>query len=75
MINGNRMHLSSNSSLIAKGLNTYANKGMSVFRFVIMGYCDVIMGYCDVNMGYCDVNMGYCDVIMGYCDVTMGYCV
>jgi hypothetical protein len=31
MINGNRMHLSSISSLIAKGLNTYANK---VFMFL-----------------------------------------
>ena len=32
MINGNRMHLSSISSLIAKGLNTYVNK---VFLFFI----------------------------------------
>ena len=34
MINGNRMHLSSISILIAKGLNTYVNK---VFQFCI---CD-----------------------------------
>jgi hypothetical protein len=44
-----RMHLSSISSLISKGLNTYVNKGISVvihlpkclknfFSFVIMGY-------------------------------------
>ena len=32
MINGNKMHLSSILSLIAKGLNTYANK---VFQFFI----------------------------------------
>ena len=32
MINGNRMHMSSISSLIAKGLNTYVNK---VFLFFI----------------------------------------
>jgi hypothetical protein len=51
-INGNRMHLSSISSLIAKGLNTYVNKVFLFFiintlqtflrtccRFVIMGYC------------------------------------
>ena len=35
MINGNRMHLSSISSLIAKGLNTYVNK---VFQFFILIY-------------------------------------
>jgi hypothetical protein len=72
MINGNRMHLSSISSLIAKGQNTYVSKYFcfyfntfakikrNSFRFVIMGYCDVIMGYCDVIMGYCDVIMRYC---------------
>ena len=54
MINGNRMHLSSISSLIAKGLNAYVNKVFLFicknlfFHFVIMGYCDVIMVYCDV---------------------------
>jgi hypothetical protein len=32
MINGNRMHLISISSLTAKGLNTYVNK---VFQFYI----------------------------------------
>jgi hypothetical protein len=31
MINGNRMHLSSISSLIAKGLNTYVNKACFFF--------------------------------------------
>jgi hypothetical protein len=73
MINGNRIHLSSISILIAKGLNTYVNKVFlflsfinlklflkTSFQFVIMGYCDVIMGYCDVIMGYCDCIMGYC---------------
>ena len=49
MINGNRMHLSSISSLIAKGLNTCVNKVLflihlvkfqkTCFHFVIMGYC------------------------------------
>jgi hypothetical protein len=49
MINGNRMHLSSISSLIAKSLNTYVKRYFSIdffytfqktcFRFVIMGYC------------------------------------
>ena len=51
MINGNRMHLSSISSLIAKGLNTYVNKVClkkqkhlqtfikTYFHFVTKGYC------------------------------------
>jgi hypothetical protein len=47
MINGNRMHMSLISSLIAKGLNTKYNKVFlfvinifeNSFRFVIMGYC------------------------------------
>jgi hypothetical protein len=53
MINWNRMHQSSVSSLIAKGLNTYVNKVFqffymytfakqnleTYFRFVTMGYC------------------------------------
>ncbi|KAK6308683.1 hypothetical protein J4Q44_G00201460 [Coregonus suidteri] len=32
MINGNKMHLSSISSLIAKGLNTYVNKVFLIFN-------------------------------------------
>ena len=68
MINGNKMHLSSISSFIAKGLNTYLNV---IFLFFIVNAFAasfiVIMGYCDVIMGYCDVIMGYCDVIMWYC--------
>jgi hypothetical protein len=52
MFNGNRMHRSSISNLIAKGLNTYVNKVYiffmlntfarilkTCFPFVIMGYC------------------------------------
>jgi hypothetical protein len=52
MINGNRMHQSSISSLIAKNLNTYLNKVFQLFflmnlpkilktcfHFIIMGYC------------------------------------
>ena len=35
MINGNRMHLSSISSLIAKGLNTYVNKLFQFFIFTL----------------------------------------
>ena len=51
-INGNRMHLSSIMSLIAKGLNMYVNRYLcfsffinlqkilkTCFRFVIKGYC------------------------------------
>ena len=45
MINGNKMHLSSISRLIAKGLNTYVNKCIHLqtllktyFHLVIMGY-------------------------------------
>ena len=34
MINGNRMHLSSVSSLKAKGLNTYVNKVFQFFSFI-----------------------------------------
>ena len=48
MINGNRMHLSSISSLIAKGLNTYVSK-VFLFLFLICGKKKknfVIMGYC-----------------------------
>ena len=33
MINGNRMHLSSIPSLLAKGLNTYVNKVFMFFAF------------------------------------------
>ena len=52
MINGNRMQLSSITSLIEKGLNTYVNKVFlfsflihllkcqkTCFHFAIMGYC------------------------------------
>ena len=63
MINGNRMHLRSISTLIAKVsvcfLNICKKNLKTFFRFVIMWYCDAIMGYCDVIMGYCDVIMGY----------------
>jgi hypothetical protein len=33
MINGNKMHLSSISILIAKGLNTYVNK-LFLFKYI-----------------------------------------
>jgi hypothetical protein len=36
-INGNRMHLSSISSLTAKGLNTYVNKVFMFFLFYTFG--------------------------------------
>ena len=52
MINGNRMHQSSISSIIANGLSTYVNKVFLFFNlkenlktslyFVIMGYCVTI---------------------------------
>ena len=51
MINGNRMHRSSISSLIANGLNTYVNKVFLFFYFYTFAHisepvCFVIMGYC-----------------------------
>ena len=75
MMNRNRVHLSSISSLIAKGLNTYVNKIFQLFvlmqkclktcfYFVIMEYCDVIMEYCDVIMEYCDV-ISVCRLMRG----------
>ena len=41
IINGNRMHLSSISSVVAKSLNTHVNKVFlkTCFHFVIMRYC------------------------------------
>jgi hypothetical protein len=50
MINGNRMHLSKISSLIAKSLNTYINKVFQLFilffTFAKMSTFFVIMGCC-----------------------------
>ena len=48
MINGNRMHLSSISSLIAKGLNTYVKKTSLFFSQTILEncFCFLVLGYC-----------------------------
>ena len=52
MINGNRMHLSSISSLIAKGLNSYVNK---VFLFLFLMHLQTFLKTC-----FCFVVRGYC---------------
>ena len=46
MINGNRMHLSSMLSLIAKGLNTYVKVFNTFAKCIKTWFCFVIMGYC-----------------------------
>jgi hypothetical protein len=59
MINGNRMHLSSISSLIAKSLNT------EIWDVFYLRHLKT-----DLNKRFCFVIMGYYDVIMRYCDYT-----
>jgi hypothetical protein len=52
MINGNQMHLSSISSLVAKGLNTYGNR-VFMFCFLINVKKIIKSCFCFVTMGYC----------------------
>jgi hypothetical protein len=48
MISGNRMHLSSVSSLIAKGLNTFSGKNKYVNPLEVPGFLHKLVFKCDL---------------------------